>query len=110
MQGDLEILSVGSLLVSTNPRLGLHFDPRVNDHVLTIRQVQATLRVRWTNATNLKLSQFLLMFEAKLENKWNGKINWQVSEKDAGAFECQLNTMPSRSLVVHLQVATTPTK
>jgi len=39
-QGDLEILSVGSLLVSTNPRLSVHFDPRVNDHVLTIRQVQ----------------------------------------------------------------------
>jgi len=64
-QGDLEILSVGSLLVSTNPRLSVHFDPRVNDHVLTIRQ---------------------------------------VSLKDEGAFECQVNTMPSRSLVVHLQV------
>jgi len=64
-QGDLEILSVGSLLVSTNPRLSVHFDPRVNDHVLTIKQ---------------------------------------VSLKDEGAFECQVNTMPSRSLVVHLQV------
>jgi len=68
-QGDLEILSVGSLLVSTNPRLGVHFDPRVNDHVLTIRQ---------------------------------------VTKKDEGAFECQLNTMPSRSLVVHLQVEDWP--
>jgi len=64
-QGDLEILSVGSLLVSTNPRLSVHFDPRVNDHVLTIRQ---------------------------------------VSVKDDGAYECQLNTSPSRSLVVHLLV------
>jgi len=68
-QGDLEILSVGSLLVSTNPRLGVHFDPRVNDHVLTIKQVR---------------------------------------EKDEGAFECQLNTMPSRSLVVHLEVEDLP--
>jgi len=68
-QGDLEILSVGSLLVSTNPRLGVHFDPRVNDHMLTIRQ---------------------------------------VSVKDEGAYECQLNTMPSRSLVVHLQVEERP--
>ena len=39
IQGDLEILSVGSLLVSTNPRLAVHFDARVGDHVLTIRQV-----------------------------------------------------------------------
>ena len=28
-----------------------------------------------------------------------------MSLKDEGAFECQVNTMPSRSLVVHLQVA-----
>jgi len=68
-QWDLEILSVGSLLVSTNPRLGVHFDPRVNDHMLTIRQ---------------------------------------ASVKDEGAYECQLNTMPSRSLVVHLQVEEGP--
>ena len=27
-----------------------------------------------------------------------------MTKKDEGAFECQLNTMPSRSLVVHLQV------
>jgi len=68
-QGDLEILSVGSLLVSTNPRLGVHFDPRVHDHVLTIKQVAA---------------------------------------KDEGAYECQVNTMPPRSLVVHLQVEDEP--
>ena len=44
-QGDLEILSVGSLLVSTNPRLSVHFDPRVNDHVLTIRQVKTSKQI-----------------------------------------------------------------
>ena len=43
IQGDLEILSVGSLLVSTNPRLAVHFDARVGDHVLTIRQVIITM-------------------------------------------------------------------
>ena len=43
IQGDLEILSVGSLLVSTNPRLAVHFDARVGDHVLTIRQVTITM-------------------------------------------------------------------
>ena len=43
IQGDLEILSVGSLLVSTNPRLAVHFDARVGDHVLTIRQVIMTM-------------------------------------------------------------------
>ena len=40
----------------------------------------------------------------------NQKINAQiiiykqVSVKDDGAYECQLNTSPSRSLVVHLLV------
>ena len=36
-------MSVGSLLVSTNPRLAVHFDARVGDHVLTIRQVTITM-------------------------------------------------------------------
>ena len=36
-------MSVGSLLVSTNPRLAVHFDDRVGDHVLTIRQVIMTM-------------------------------------------------------------------
>ena len=43
-------MSVGSLLVSTNPRLAVHFDARVGDHVLTIRQVIMTMIIDYFDA------------------------------------------------------------